>query len=684
VRISLKQFLILISVLVLGIGFYISHREAELGVQIRVPKPIELDEFLDAPAFVTEIRSRRQVREHDHREEAEAILKQKQKNASLLASLSVFSKQVHLEFMQEHRDEFIKLAQQQIDDPDLGTAANAAWVLDFYNDKLAYQKIRDRYIDDYADETLTSYRPLYDFMEVFERDRLVKDPVFVDFLRTLTTKENELDWLSSAVLHYQEVDSEPHYQYMLKKARNGRDKSHAFVWLVKEFYNAEVRQALMEFLDAGNNPRHFRIISFIKIERPEPDWIPIRNRIEHLAYEFLRDPNPTLWKREQRSFWKEFCEAATETSAEFLRNAFENTQGQDKHLRSERILYSCQALERLGHRKDAEVLLKAAFEADKKNDPYAFADTKRQMFDLAEKLWGRDETIKLCFEHIADSHDEAACNKLADIFEGTRNEEIAKRIAVSDRGSHRLDMISQVEQVGSELLPSLWESSSTRQATFAVFQQWKERNVNRQDFVDWINSTLTPKSPLTIQSVLNHPNYKDGNNLWEIQSPVIRTDHQFAMVALAHSGKGKLFNDSHEFERDGLDKVMESFANLESPEFKITSTHLDWSDDDWYKFSIVVNNKLYKFTIRAGHHIVEDETTGEAYYENHYATEAVMEIMNAIAIRQHLKGRFLWYQGEGLGDEMNLVLYLTHQQAQDLQAKFAIKPRIEFEYYLQH
>ena len=655
-----------------------------MGVQFRVPKPIELDEFLDAPAFVTEIRSRRQVREHDHREEAAAILREKDKSTSLLTSLSGFSNHAHLEFMQEHRDEFIKLAQQQIDDPDLGTAANAAWILDFYNDKQAYRKIRDRFIDDYADETLTSYRPLYDFMEVFERDRLVEDAVFVDFLRTLTTKENELDWLSSVVLHYQEIDSEPYYQYMFKKARNGRDKSHAFVWLIKEFYNAEVRQALIEFLDAGDNPRHFRIISFIKIERPEPNWIPIRNRIEHLAYKFLRDPNPTIWKREQTEFWKEFCECATETSAEFLRNAFENTKGHDKHLRAERILYSCQALERLGHRKDAEVLLKAALEADKQNDPYAFADTKLQMFDLAEKLWGRDETIGLCHEHIIDSHDEAACNKLAKIFGGTRNEEIAQRIAVSDRGSHRLDMISQVEQVGSELLPSLWESSSDRQATFAVFQRWKERRVDRQDFVDWINSTLTPKSSLTIKSVLNHPNYTDGNNLWEIKSPVIRTDHQFAMVALAHSGKGKLFNDSHEFERDALNEVMESIAKAESPEFKITSTHLDWSDDARYNFSIVVNGKLYKFTIRAGYDVVEDETTGESYYENHYATEAVIEIMNAIAIRQKLKGRFLWYDGEGLGDEMNLVLYLTHQQAQGLKEKFAVKPRTEFEYYLEH
>ena len=670
--------------LVIGVCFYVSHRKAELGVQFRVPKPIELEEFLDAPIFITEIRSRRQVRKHDQREETEANLKAQEQIAVLLTSLADFSKQVHLEVMQEHRDEFIKLAQQQIDDPDPGTAANAAWVLDFFNDKLAYPRIRDRFIDDYAYETLTGYRPLYDFMELFGRDRLVKDPVFVDFLRTLTRKENELDWLSSVVLHYQEIDSEPYYQYMLRKARNGRDKSYALLWLVEEFYNAEVLQTLTEFLDAGNVPGNYRILSFIQIERPESDWIPTRNRIEHLAYKFLRDPNPKLWKREQGEYWKDFCERSTETSAEFLRNAFKNTQGQDKHLRSERILYSCQALERLGHRKDAAALLKAALEADKNNDPYALADTKRQLFDLAEKLWGREETIKLCRDHIADSHDEAACSKLAHMFEGTRNEEIATRIAVSEQGNCRLEMISQVEQIGSERLPVMWKSSSNRLGTFEVFQRWKERSVNRQDFVDWINSTLTPKSPLTIQSVLNHPNYTDGINLWAIESPVTRTDHQFSLVALAHSGKGRLFDDSHEFERDAMDEAVASLAKLESPEFKITSTHCDWSDDDWYKFSIVVNKKLYKFTVRAGHHIVEDETTGEGYYENHYSTEAVIEIMNAIAIRQKLKGRFFWYEGEGLGDDVNLVLYLTHWQAQELEEKFAIKPRDEFEYYLEH
>lgn len=659
----------------IGIRLYVLNLEAELGVKFPVPKPVELEEYYDAPAFITEFRSRWQVRSHDNFEEAKKAQEREETLAQLLVSLAEFSDGLHLEMLHEHKKEFIALARNQAEDPSFKIARNAAWILDHFGDKEAYFKIRQRLVELYATEPRPSYRPFYDFTECFGRERVAKDQKFVQFARSLINEPNQLDWVSSSFLFYENVDDEPYYQYMLRKAKNGRDKSYSFIWLVENRYTPEVKIALAEYLDSGQVPSYSRVREFIEIENGDPDWLPTRNRIEKLGHRFLSETESRLWKVERDRHWGKFTECATEASVEFFINAFENTKGQEKHRRSQRILLSCQALDRLGHRKEAETLLIAALEADKNDDPYAFTQTKRQMFDLAEKFWGRTEIIKLCKEHIEHDSDHGACEKLADMFAGTKNEEIASLIA--DCGD-----IARVEKIGSNRLPEMWKSASSRKRTYTLYSRWKSQRLERQDFVDWINTELGPGKPLTIQQVLAHPKHLEKNRHWEIKSPVIDTDHQFALVALAHSGNGNLVETSNN--RDDLLNILEKLSKSAQPEFCITSTNENWTGGT-LNFSLVVNKRLYKFSIPESRYIVEDESTEDVYFDGQYPMEAALEILNAIAIRQHLQGRFFIFDGEGLGpQDINLVAFLTRAQVEELDTKFGLTPRQEFEFYLDH
>ena len=678
-RFSLKFLLVIFALTAVAVIAYVRHRESELGVKFPVPKPVEVDEEASSPPdFIIEIRSKRQVREHDQRLELKEAKDKAEKLDELRLSLKEFSSGYHNEIITEHRDEFEKLARKQINDPDLETASHAAWILDFFGDEDAYQTIRGRYIKKYSAKPQPYYQGLYDFIELFERERLQEDPVFIDFLRSIIENNgSQLDWTAAAFLSYQGIDDEPYYQHMLFDAKRKRDPYYALTWLMEHKLTPEVKKLITQYVDEGNTPAFFRAYWILQVQNEDPDWIPLRNRIEQAVHKYLRKPSPNSWE-EQGSHWKKFCEVATEASVDFLSNAIENTAAQDDYARSLRVLYACQALDRLGHREQSEELLKTAIKLNYKDGFNVTSATRQKMFDLAEKLWGREETIKLCKEQIESSRDEGACLKLAEIYAGTRNEEIVSLI----KG---LCGVKPIEKIGSKRLPEIWKKMERYRAnTLSVHQHLEKGGLQRQDIIDWINAELSPQTPLTIPTVIAHPNYINEKNTWNVRSPVVDTDHQFLLMALAHSGKGSLVSDWHDNSRDEVNSIVSLLAESTGKEFDVSSTDSEYGESSFNKYSIVVNGKLYKYSTFASQHIIYDDPE-DAEYDARFPIESVLEIMNAIAIRQNLPGRFFYYIGEDIGEyDIDLVAFLTQKQAKELRDKFGLKPRSEFEYYLTH
>jgi len=656
-RFNLKFLLIILALVAVSIVFYVRHRESELGVKFGVPQPVEAeDEVCSPPEFVIEIRSRRQVREHDQRLELEEAEGKAEDLAELRLSLKEFSSGYHNEIITEHRAEFEQLARKQIDDPDLKTASHAAWILDYFGDKQAYETIRERYIEKYSAKPQPYYRGLYEFMDLFERERLQKDPVFVKFLYSIVENNgSQLDWTATAFLSYQGIDDEPYYQHMLYEARQDRDKYYHLNWLLEHKLTPEVKTLITEYLDAGDRPPFFRACPILSIENDDPDWIPIRNRIELSIHDYLRDPSPNSWEP-RGSHWKRYCEKATEASVDFLSNAF-------------------------GHRDKSEELLKSWIHHDDKADFHFTPETGHRMFDLAEKFWGSEATIKLCKDRI-EHRDEGACSKLAEIYARSKNEEIVSLI-------HGVAGLEPIEKIGSKRLPGIWKTMESRQNTLSVHRHLEKGGFQRKDFIAWINAELCPPHPLTIPMVIAHPNYIKEINYWNVRSPVVNTDYQFLLMALAHSGSGSLISDYNSNSRDELGSVLSTLAKSTGKKFDISSTNIEWDVGGFNHYSIVVNGRLYKFSTYAGQSTIVEDTVDaedvEYEYDARFPIESVLEIMNAIAIRQNLAGRFFYYHGEGIGKyDIDLVSFLTQKQAKELRDNFGLKPRSEFEYYLTH
>ena len=700
-RFSLKTLLITFTLLILGLGWYMMKRRAELGVEFRIAKPIEQDEFYDAPDSIREFTSQRVVGEYCQqleKEKAEAKAERIQSRLKRLRlSLRSFDNSSDKELLQSYPDEFLQIAKDQQQDTDLAAAINAAWILENFGDQAAYQQVRDRLIAAFSTDAPTiDQQTVYQFHSKFGTERLAVDPDYVEFMKSHSGPEDPLVEACSSFLHKQKIDDRPYQQRILREAKEGKSKTWAFLWLVKNHFTAETKTALREYLDNRSLSSHFEYYTvrhFLEIKQDDPDWIPLRNRIEQSSYEYLKQKddivagNSLLWLAQQTKYWKMLSEHGTMASADFFRDAIQNTVKQGAYRRAVHLAIAVRGLDRLELRADAEVLLKKVLKAEKNHASHSSDYTTIEMLDLAEKFWGPEKTIEICKDHIEGGRCEGACEKLAAMFENTGNESIAKLLASTFEGSpkgfrnyYQYRSIVQIEKIGSELLPDLWKNCLRREHTYTLCQRWKDKNVDRKAFIQWLNGSFQPRPLLTVESVLEFPRCMDEDSFWKIEPFVIRTDHQFALSALALLGNGILIRDFQISDREDVTSKQKQFAKCAQPEF-------DWASDDTdseaglHMHSFVVNERLYQFSILEGRQM---EDCGEYYLDNDYPTESCLEILNAVAIRQRLKGRFFLYSGEGLGDFVYLIVYLSGEAAAEMKDKFGLTPKEGFKYYFDH
>jgi hypothetical protein len=682
-RYSLKFFLILLLLACAAIGGYVMHREAELGAKFRVPNPIPVDdEFYDAPEFITEIRSRKQVRDHKQRPEIERQIALAERLELLRNEVERFNKnyELDIELLQQFKTELIDLAQSSVGSPDLPKAIAAARILKLCGlDKLSPEFL-PRVLDVLeVGEPKDSIKLIFDVMDLFGREELSKHNRFVSFMKSQVETE-KMGHVSASFLYDNGLDPQPYRERMFRKSREGRDKSWALLWLVRNHFTPETRAVFEQYVESLGTKRisSYRMRDFLKIERDDPSWIALRNRLEVASHGFMKKPDASYFKEERTESWKMLGEFGTLASADLFRNAIENTEGQDRYARAQRIVCACRGLLRLGLRQDAGELIQKLLDADREYEIPVFINPKIELLDMAEELWGRDRVVEIAKDHAAKKRCQGACQKLASLFEKTDNKEISRLIASAD-GYYRMKSIAQLEKIQSSLLPELWKDTEQRKGTFELYQVWEKGGIDREQFVRWVNETLKPDEPLTVASVLESPRYPSPSNHWNFDQPVMDTDYQFAMIALAHSGRGNLTREFYQTPRDELEETLVAIADGLSPEFRIQSSQLEMIGG-FNEVTMVVNDRLYRFSILEGRDLIEE--SGSRYYDNGYPIESALEVLNAIAIRRRTTGRFYFYPGEGISEKVSLAVYLSPRIARELQEKFGIKPLAGFEYYL--
>ena len=146
-----------------------------------------------------------------------------------------------------------------------------------------------------------------------------------------------------------------------------------------------------------------------------------------------------------------------------------------------------------------------------------------------------------------------ACQKLASLFQGTGDQTVKElildKLFCDGKGKHAVPALILLEQVGSSDLANLWakvsETTKTTGPLVKFYQHWHTQGVKRIDIVDWVNKTLKPETPISIDSVLNRSKFQsefyDGHFLGRsIHRGFVDSPHKFTLLALAHSGSGEL------------------------------------------------------------------------------------------------------------------------------------------------
>ena len=695
-RFSLKYFLLVIIALAIGIAWYVNYRES-LGVEIRVPQPIALDDYYEIPKTLLEIRNRRVVQDYLDRREVVDETHYDDRIQSIRQRIGSFYPDSDQHLVQQRRDELVEIAQANLkDETDFVSAVRAALILDMCDQPEGWAYIKKRFLD----QRQGDHKSLSEFFFRFRNRNLQDDDEVVAAIKLAAAKEGSVLYSQSCrLLHEWQIDSAPFVDVQRERAAK-RDVG-ALIWLMENQTDEKTIKLVEEHLANSTSYQFSQFVRWAQSQTTK-DYVPLKGEIARLGRQaealmverlkdLIKDPEKDL-AAHQNGAWRNLAECCTEISADFFGYAKDYLGSMPyPDAGHERIEISSRALIRLGRIDQAKSLLTDRIRSTTTRWGYfGFEDGRDELYKLTEELLSREEFIQFC-KNQCTTDDYSAVKKLAELFEGTQDNEIVdlfiERLAKTTKDGSRywdLLVLEEIRRIGSQRLPELWncfpKSKYDDEATF--YHSWVKNKTTRQAIVDWINQQLKPKQKLTIARVHENAKYSDGNHwIWhdvmydelerdENAKVKIASDQKFAMIALAHSGYGNLCYDDRFPLESVVDVMCNELADIESREFQVQDSDYDW-DGPGFSNRFVVDGRLYKFSHSEGFNGSDDR----------YSTQAAVEVLNAVCIRRRKNGRFFCYANEW---GVTLVMYLEPKQAMELESRFGIKPMAGFEYYLEN
>ena len=664
-RWNLKTFLLLTIGLGICFGWYEMRRQAEIGLEIPVPQPLGLDDEYEVPDKLLEIRSWAQVGLHDQQFEDRVQLELDNEIARIRENVSWFRPNHDSELWNQRPEELVQIALSHLNaQTDFHDLVSAAWILQKAERPEGLRYIKKRFLENRIEDQKYHWELLNVFQSVdsFREDEAVLSHI----MKEASRPASPIHRASAHFLFEQQVDSEPLKKVYRKIAASGGNGEYdALCWLLENDQAPETMQLALEHVRNNGG------IELAEIARKsnDPTNVQINRLVDQLAVdaiahliEQVRRPRDPLARDDERRIvaWRLLGWQKHESAIEFLSRAEAILRNEEMDVHCAATLAICSALVEAGRVDEASDVLIRQISKTYQVKNYrgesvnAFCEMRDELYQLAEKILGKEKTKEICLQQLALGDDCFALNQLVAMYRDTFDESLVDSILDAAGkpedapSSHRPWILRQVRKIGTRRLKKLWKTvprsaikNGSHKDRVKFYHDWAMKDIKRQDLIDWINKTLKPKQKLTEALVMKNPRFPGDHWAWyevcydhEEPHVEIDTDLKFAMIALAHSGRGCMtFNDRYPLE-SLTDVMVGEIANIESKEFQATS-YFDNSvasrgGKDTQSF--VVNGRLYQF-----------EHSGPGSSDDRYSAEAAIQILNAVAIRQHLKGRFLCF-----------------------------------------
>ena len=671
-RFSLCTAMVVVVLITVAIAWYLNWRRANIGVQITVPAPLGKLEC-EVPGFFQEYAYGAKVREHkrNHPPYPQSRI------ASLRKDFLLFSRIGDGELLKSNKDELVQLARTAFADEasSFKAAANAAWILNYAGDSDAYRAILNRLKEHRAQDDQQRWQ----LFDIFPSEKLVTDPELLKLMKASVGGDTSFARRSEYALFKTGIDRRPWVQRKTEEARLDFKSNDSIRWLIDNSPSIEALELAENYL-FNSPPRMYNshlVSSVLKADfSMAPELQEIADRIERKFIDLIRDH-----RSKQSNGFLDFeyrsvlVHRGTIISKEYFFEVLDDAELEPIHSES------VEALIRLGLAKECRAYMqKAVFKLPSSN-PHSHLE----ILNLHEQCCGREASIEVCSKLAENDSNFAACQKLAALFEDTHDPGISnlilKQLFRKGKGPYAVEALELLEQIGNSNLSNLWAKlpeSKTSDPLVKFYQHWYTQGMDRAEVVNWINQTLQPENPISVDSVLNESKFFSGGHyLWRFVHEGFNSHHKFTMAALAHSGSGDLAfgEDMYFVSLVGYISELastESTESTESSEMKVHSTSSQ-AQNGRRMFGIVVNHRLYEFTLKEP----------EDNYENRYDARAIVEILNAIAIRQRLSKRFFAYPTEW-DTGFCLVLFIEPELVAELEKKFGLVPIDGCEFYLQH
>lgn len=677
-RFSLRTTLVVVILASLATGWYMNWRRANIGFEIAVPTPLgELGS--EVPEQLREYWAGAKVREHDRTYHQSH---QKRRIERLRENLSIYRRQFMAsdkDLLRTNREELVQLAREVFSDEksEFDAAANAAWILDETGDADAFSIFLNRAKEHRVQDDGKRWM----LFDVFPADRLVADQEFLKMMKASVGEDSGFSRRSEWALFDSGLQRQPLIDRLIQGIRENPESDDSLQLLLNKAPSIEALELAEEFLfgdrESGRARSSYgdyylmRTVFKMDISN-DPELGEIVDRLERKFANVIRElrKQDALGRHLGWQLWSLAVQQGSDVSKDLFLETLENPELVHRHSNA------VSALVRLGFGEDCQTYMRKAVA----NLPPEKPEWHFKLLDLHEKCCGKEESIEVCLKLAKDQSNLAAYQKLAMLFQDT-NDATASKLIVDQlfcegKGERAVKALQFLEQIGHPELGSFWAQlpgSITSDPIIKFYQHWHTQKVDRTDIVNWINQELRPNQPISVDSVLNESKFLSGTNhfLWRFVHKGFGSPHKFAMAAFAHSGSGDLvFGEDMYF--DELVGHIADLAATESGELKVSSSSTELVGGQ-RTFRIVVNNRLYEFAL----------TEPIDNFENRYDSRAIVEILNAIAMRRRLKKRFFAYPTEW-GTGFCLVLFIEPETVKQLETRFGLTPIAGSEFYVDH
>ena len=670
---SLRAVMVVVILVSVSTGWYMHRQRCYVGLEVDVPAPLG-EVGYEVPGILREYWNGAKLREHDR---DHPWPPEKRRIRELREDVSVFDFRFDVEVLKTHREELISLARKVLGDErsDFISALVAVKILDETGDPDALSVILNRVKNQRAEDDGERWR-LFDF---FPDEKLLADHDFLKFVKASVGQDSGFSRRSESALFHTGLDRQPWLHRRMEEARLATDSDNPFQLLISNAPSAEVLELAEAFLfDPRERTRNYSDYYLMRTLlmtdfSDTAELVEIADRIESRFADVIRNlrkqnkPEGHLaWR-----LWQLVVYHGSNVSKDLFLETLENPELHYRHTDA------IDALVRLGHGEQCREYISNAV----LNLPPKRPARHLEFLNLHEQCCGRESSIKVCTRLAKEESNLAACEKLASLFESSHDPGVSnlilEQLFQNGHGAYAVKALRLLEQVGNSDLATLWAQlpeSTTSDPLIKFYQHWHTQGIEREDIVSWVNQTLKPKNPISVDSVLNESKFLTGERehyLWRFVHEGFDNPHKFTMSALAHSGSGDLaFGEDWEF--GAITGYMAELGETESGAIKVSSVSSEETNGQ-RTFGIAVNNRLYEFTLAEP---VEN-------YERRYDARAIVELLNAIAIRRGLTKRFFAYPTEW-DRAFCLVMFIEPEIVAELEKKFGLVPVDGCDFYVDH